>query len=138
MSNASTGTSTRVKVGTSTQRTDALDDAGQGVLDRRRSREQAEAEHGHVRVLGQASLPRSCRLSLDQVNYLMVDYLVRQPRPARDRVDDGGHGGAGGREGVRLGGTEAELMVFVNDPARSGVPVLSIELDMGRLIELGG
>lgn len=107
-------------------------------------------------MLGQARLPRSCGLSLDQVNYLMVDYVVGvgvgQPRPGtgnRDVYRDKGGGGGGGgavadaREGSRLGtgtgtGTGAELMVFVNDPGRSGSAVLSLKVDMWKLIELGG
>lgn len=91
-----------------------------------------------MRSLGQATLPRSCGLSLDQVNYLMVDYCVGQPRT--ERKEDGGGGGddtAGSREGgSRLGAPE--LMVFVNDPGRSGSPVLAVKLDMWKLIELGG
>eukprot|EP00752_Nemacystus_decipiens_P015142 g13489.t1 len=108
----------------------------QSGADPRRSRqqEQVEAGHDHVRMLGQASLPRSCGLSLDQVNYLMVDYVVGQPRPGRDGGEDGR---ADTKEGARLG-TGAELMVFVNDPGRSGSAVLSLKLDMWRLIELGG
>lgn len=82
-----------------------------------------------VRSLGQATLPRSCGLSLDQVNYLMVDYCVGQPRAQRDEA------AAGSRQGSRLG---AELMVYVNDPGRSGSPVLAVKLDMWKLIELGG
>lgn len=82
-----------------------------------------------VRSLGQATLPRSCGLSLDQVNYLMVDYCVGRPRAERSE------GAAGSREGSRSG---AELMVFVNDPGRSGSPVLSVELDIWKLVELGG
>lgn len=90
-----------------------------------------------MRELGRASLPRSCGLALDQVNYLMVDYLVGQPRPGRDSRGEGG--AADAREVSRLGaGTGAELVVFVNDPGRSGSPVLSLKLDMWRLIELGG
>lgn len=106
----------------------------------RRSTERGRERAAEVRVLAQASLPRSCGLSLDQVNYLMVDYLVGQPplsgREDRDR-GEGGAGAADAREGSRLG-TGAELMVFVNDPGRSGSPVLSLKLDMWRLIELGG
>lgn len=69
----------------------------------------------------------------------MVDYCVGQPRAERkgDGDDDDGDGdAAGSREGgARLG---AELMVFVNDPGRSGSPVLAVKLDMWKLIELGG
>lgn len=95
-----------------------------------------------ARVLGQASLPQSCGLSLGEVNYLMVDYLVGQPRSGRDRGEGAG-AAADSREGSRPGtgvetGTGAELMVFVNDPGRSGSPVLSVKLDMWKLIELGG
>lgn len=121
---------------TSTKRTSAPDETREGGSDPKRSREQAEAGHEaqQVLVLGQASLPRSSGLSLDQVNYLMVDYLVGPPRPGSDKREGGG---ADAREGSRLG-TGAELMVFVNDPGRSGSPVLSLKLDMWRLIELGG
>ena len=119
-------------------------EAGLSGPDPRRRREQEQEQvdgqaehdhhHDHVRILGQANLPRSCGLSLDQVNYLLVDYLVGQPRPGGDRGEDGR---AQAREGAQLG-TGAELMVFVNDPGRSGSPVLSLKLDMWRLIELGG
>lgn len=85
-----------------------------------------------VRLLGRATLPSSCGLSLGQVNYLMVDYsLGGRPRPRRDEREE-----AGSRE--RGLGVGAELMVFVNDPGRSGSPVLSVKLDMWKLIELGG
>ncbi|CAB1118482.1 unnamed protein product [Ectocarpus sp. CCAP 1310/34] len=85
-----------------------------------------------VHLLGRATLPNSCGLSLGQVNYLMVDYsLGERPRPRRDERDE-----AGSRE--RGLGVGAELMVFVNDPGRSGSPVLSVKLDMWKLIELGG
>lgn len=125
-----------------TNRTCALDYDAQSSPDPGRRGGHVEAGRGrdHVRMLAHASLPRSCSLSLDQVNYLMVDYLVGQARPGRDR---GEGSGADTREGAQLGtrtgtGTRAELAVFVNDPGRSGSPVLSLKLDLWRLIELGG
>eukprot|EP00903_Cladosiphon_okamuranus_P017746 g16336.t1 len=126
---------------TNTNRTSASDDADQSNPDPRRTGGHVEAVRGHdqhVRVLGRASLLRSCSLSLDQVNYLMVDYLVGQPRRGRDR---GEGSGTDKRESGQLGtgtATMAELMVFVNDPGRSGSPVLSLKLDLWTLIELGG
>ncbi|CAM9312401.1 unnamed protein product, partial [Hapterophycus canaliculatus] len=97
---------------------------------------------GHTvpRLLGHATLPRSCGLSLGQVNYLMVDYTPGQSQPQiapgpRSRSNDEN----GPRSSRRGGSTSgAELVVFINDPSRSGSPVLSVKIDMWNLIELGG
>lgn len=94
--------------------------------------------HPVPRLLGRATLPRSCGLSLGQVNYLMVDYNAGQPQPRSSpgpRSDEEGGSWTSRRRGS---GSGAELMVFINDPSRSGSPVLSVELDMWKLIELGG
>ncbi|CAM9832246.1 unnamed protein product [Ectocarpus sp. 12 AP-2014] len=112
--------------GTTNRRDASVGEVDGDNLDRGQSRGQA------VRLLGRATLPSSCGLSLGQVNYLMVDYsLGGPPRPRRDEREE-----AGSRE--RGLGVGAELMVFVNDPGRSGSPVLSVKLDMWKLIELGG
>lgn len=91
----------------------------------------------NVRVLGQALLPPSCDLSLGQVNYLMLDYTPPEARRG------GGSGGKGHDEGDKLGGNggsgaRAKLRVFVNDPGRSGLPLLSVDVDLWKLIEMGG
>lgn len=68
----------------------------------------------------------------------MVDYTVRQPQPqsaSGPRSDEEGGPWTSRRGGS---GSGAELMVFINDPSRSGSPVLAVTLDMWKLIELGG
>ncbi|CAN0154421.1 unnamed protein product [Scytosiphon promiscuus] len=94
--------------------------------------------HNVPRLLGRATLSSLCDLSLGQVNYLMVDYTVGQPlQQASSGLPSDKEGGS--RTSMRGGsGSGAELMVFINDPSRSGSPILSVKLDMWKLIELGG
>lgn len=86
-----------------------------------------------VRTLAQAILPDSCGLSLGQLNYLMVDYTPAELRLKRPTASK--HEERGSQTGPRSG---ARLKVYVNDPGRSGLALLSADVDLWTLIEMGG
>lgn len=86
------------------------------------------ARENVVRILGRTALPPTCGLSVGQVNYLIVEVVPRTLVRARGR-----DGGSGQRRT-----SESRLLVFVNDPGRSGSPVLSLGLDLWTLVEMGG
>lgn len=83
------------------------------------------------RVLGQGKISPSSRLSLGQVNYLMVEYTpgasLVQPRRRRRR-----------EKGSGRSRSSSALRVFVNDPGRLGSAVLSVDLDVSTILRSGG
>lgn len=83
-----------------------------------------------MRTLGQVTLPRSCGLSLGQVNYLIVDYTPGDFQQSRRS--------GGSEETATREASTATLRVYVNDPGRSGSALLSVGVDLWALIEMGG